>query len=316
MPYSKDELKSELLRCYENEGEVTTELLNSSDTDYPTQMTYYNHFGSLKNAKESAGLIAGHTKSRVLSDIRKCYEENGAVSTELLNSSDDLVNYSVVYSHYGSLPKAVSAVGINWNDAKSNRKYNEVTYSEDELIENLIDCKESEGDTKTSTINSFDGPSSSVYQDRFGSIADARIEAGITESFKGGNNGKVKRLIKEVEIDKDADAHIYVLEIRVNEETAYYVGETKDIEKRIRSHLYRTRIQAWANGPYGKILAPRDKSNELNEIDIESIKYTIPMNKKEDESNIDFRRRRKYKEHHRHLALAMEKDTLEVYGGR
>jgi len=317
MPYSKDELKSELLRCYQNEGRVTTKILNSKDNDYPTQPTYYNYFGSLKNAKKSVGIIAGHTRERVLSDIKKCYNNHGEVSVKALDNDDEFVDYRVVNKHFGSLSKAVESANISWNDARTTlpsepwRKY-----ADDDLIQNLLDCKESEGDTKTSTINNFDGPTSKVYRDRFGSITNAREEAGIVEDFKNGSNGKVKQLLDSIDFSRDANALIYVLRISVNGEPAYYVGETTNIEKRLTSHVYQTKIQSWAHGPHGKILAPREETNNLNEINVDSIEYVIELYQKEDESDIDFRRRRKYKEHHEHLSVAIDKNTLEVYGGR
>lgn len=315
MPYTKDELKSELLKCYENEGEVTTAILNSPDTEYPTQMTYYNHFGSLREAKESVGIIAEYRKKDVLSDIRDCYDKHGEVSTNVLNSDDDLINYSVVYEHYGSLKDAVEDSGILWNEAMRERDYS-FEYTKDELIQNLIDCKEETGNTKTSTIDNFGGPTSQVYRDRFGSLTEARSVAGIKESFKNGRNGKVERLLETVNIDDDADAVVYVLLMDVNGETAYYVGESTNIRKRITSHVYQTKIQAWAHGSNGKILAPREKTNELNEVEVLSIEHTIPLYKDDSESDVDFRRRRKYKEHHEHLSVALDKNTLEVYGGR
>jgi len=316
MPYTKQELKNELLRCYKENGNVSTEILNSTKTDYPTQMTYYNHFGSLKNAKESVGIISGHTRERVLSDIRTCYEKYEEVSTDTLNNDDELVNYQTVYDHFNSISKAVEESGINWEDAKCDVTYNEPEYSEEELIENLMNCKDEQGNTKTTTVNDFGGPTATVYRDRFGSLTEARKIAGIDESFKGGSNGKIHRLLHSVEVDEDSDALIYVLKILVNGEEAYYVGETTNIYSRLQSHVYRTNIQTWANGPYGKILSPREKANEMNEISVESIEYTVPLYQDSDESDIEFRRRRKYKEHHEHLSLAIDKNTLEVYGGR
>jgi len=155
-----------------------------------------------------------------------------------------------------------------------------------------------------------------VYRDVFGSLTEARKKANIEESFKYGRNGRVDRLLDNSDVDYDADATIYVLLISVNGEKAYYVGESTKIRKRLQSHVYQTKIQAWAHGSYGKILAPREKTNELNEVEVESIEYTIPLYRGENESNIDFRRRRKYKEHHEHLSVAIDNETLEVYGGR
>lgn len=313
MPYSDSELKNELLRCYKNEGEVTTEILNSSDNDYPTQMTYYNRFGSLREAKESVGLIAGHSKSRVLSDIEQCYKKYDEVSTEKLDSDDELVNYQVVYKHYGSLSDAVKDAGIQWESAKCEVTYGNTKYTEEELIQNLIDCKEENGNTKTTTVDNFDGPTSQAYKTKFGSLRRARTIAGIEQSF---DHGKVEKMLQESNYEKKSDAVIYVLKINVNGEEAYYVGESTNIKKRLSSHIHRTKIQAWANGPYGKILAPRSKTGKMNEIKIKSIDYTIPLYKQSGESDIEFRRRRKYKEHHEHLSVAIENDTLDVYGGR
>lgn len=317
MPYSKDELKSELLRCYENEEEVTTEILNSPDNDYPTQMTYYNYFGSLKNARESVGIISGHTKERVLSDIRKCYDKHNEVSTKVLDNDDELVDYSTVYQHFGGLSEAVTSAGLEWEDAKRVVTLDiENEYSRDELIQNLIDCNEEEGNTKTSTINNFDGPTSQAYRNRFGSISEARKIAGIEPSFKfARTNGQIDRLLEDIDY-KNSDAVIYVLRMNVNGAKAYYVGESTSFKDRLNTHVYQTKVQSWAHSPHGKILAPRNKTNELNNIEIKSIEYVIPLNQKEDESDINFRRRRKYREHHEHLSVAMEKDTLDVYGGR
>lgn len=313
VPYTEDELISELLRCYENEGSTKSSILNSPETDYPTQMTYQNRFGSLTKAKEIAGIKGGHTRERVIEDIKKCYEQNDAVSIKLLDNTDDLINSSTLYSHYNSLWSATEDAQIEKENASTRSVKNK--YTKSELINNLIECKEEMGDTKTKTVDEYDGPSTQAYRSHFGSIGEARGEANITPNFSTTYKSKhLEEILENVEI-KDADAHIYVLELEVNDETGYYVGESKNIEKRICTHINNTRMQVWANSPHGKILAPAEKTNELNDVTVKSIKYTIPINKAENESSLNFRRRRKFKEHHQQLVVAMEEETLDVYGG-
>jgi hypothetical protein len=315
MGYSKQELKEELLRCYGEQGETSSKTLNDPATDYPTQMTYSNHFGSLTAAKESVGILGGHTRERVLSDIEKCFDKNDNVSVNLLNDSDDFINSSTLYEHFDSLWTAIELADIDVESIKDKKNTQPNVYDREELLSKLQDCYDENGNTKTETVNNFDGcPSSQAYKSRFGSIKSARKEIGISTEFQ---KHKVREKIKNIDgFKKSASAHIYVLELTVNGETAYYVGESTNLEKRLQSHFYNTKIQTWSHGKHGKILSPRTETNKVNDVSVDRVKYVIPMRRKENETANEFRKRRKLKEHHTHLSVAIENKTVEVYGGR
>ena len=296
MPYTKNELQQELLRCYEENCHITSNILNDPNTDYPTQMTYSNHFGTLTDAKESVGIYGGHTRERVIKDIQKCNEQHGTVKLSLLNNDSKLINQSTLYEHFDSLSSAIESSDITVD--KTNEK---PKYSKEELLDMLSSCKEEMGDTKTTTVNEYKGcPSSQTY---------------ITADFK--NSNRVQEIIDSLDaFAESADAHVYVLKLDVNNETAYYVGESTNLHKRLQSHIYEQKIQTWANSSHGKILAPREKTNVVNDVSVNGVEFVIPLYRKDNESDIEFRRRRKYREHHIHLQVAMDKQTLDVYGGR
>lgn len=316
MGYTKQELKDELLRCYEENGHTDSSTLNDKNNDYPTQMTYSNHFGSLTRAKESVGILGGHTRERVLSDVKDCYQKNGNVSISLLQSNNKFINPSTLYKHFDSIWMAIEKSDVNVEDVKVAKSNNRKKYTREQLIELLIECKDQFGNTKSRTINECDYlPSIQSYKTSFGSIKNARREAGISTDFK--NSNKIRNIIDKIKsYDSNADAHVYVLNIEINGETAYYVGETTNLHSRLQTHYYQNNIQCWSNGEYGKILSPRDDTGKSNEFDILSVEYVIPMYQENGESKIEFRRRRKYKEHHEHLSVAIDMDTVEVYGGR
>jgi len=316
MGYTTQELKDELLRCYEENGHTKSSVLNDKNNDYPTQMTYSNHFGSLTEAKRSVGIIAGHTKERVLSDIEKCYNKNGNVSISLLENDDKFINQNTLYHHFDSMWNAIEESNVDIRSIKYAKSKNRKKYTKEQLIDILIECKDRFGNTKSSTINNCDDfPSTQSYKSCFGSIKKAREEADISVDFK--NSNKIQNIIDGIEsYDNNSDAHIYVLNIEINGEPAYYVGETTNLHSRLQTHYYQNNIQCWSNGDHGRVLSPRSDTGESNKFTIISVEYVIPMYKKDNESNIEFRRRRKYKEHHEHLSVAIDNNTFEVYGGR
>jgi hypothetical protein len=311
MGYTRNELVEQLIDCYEENGHTRTTLLNDPSNDYPSQVTYNNHFGTMANAREAAGLYGGHTRKSLLESIEKCFDKHNRVTTTLLNEDEELLNASVLYAHFDTISDAIESSNIN-EDIDSARS----KYTEGELLEGLVSCKNNRGNTKTRTIDNRDGPSSQAYISRFGSLQKAREIADIETTFNTTYSDKVTKWIDSVQYEEDADVHIYVLSISINEEQVYYVGESMDIKSRIQSHLEKCEFRTKTRTRHGERIATRFETNRVNDVEIDSIEYVVPIYRKSGESDIEFRRRRKLIEHHEQLSVAIDKDTLEVYGGR
>jgi hypothetical protein len=311
MGYTKNELIQQLIKCYEENGHTRTTLLNSPNNDYPSQVTYNNHFGSMADAREAAGLYGGHTREKVIESIEKCFDKHSRITTTLLNEDDELLNSSVLYAHFDTISDAIESADINQDVDRVRSKY-----TEEELLDELIRCKEEEGNTKTQTVDSRDGPSSQAYRSKFGSIQSARELAGINCKFNKTYSDKVKKWMENTQYEDNADAHIYVLSISIDGEKAYYIGESQNVTSRIHSHLENPQFTTKNNTKYGEVISTRRETGRVNDIKIEGIEYVIPIYRNDGESDEIFRKRRKYREHHEHLSVAIDKNTLEVYGGR
>jgi len=119
--------------------------------------------------------------------------------------------------------------------------------------------------------------------------------------------------------DKEADHHIYTLRMKriIDDEEYYYVGSTPDVEQRMEIHKRR-------NGDFSKptvsFITGEDvmlgKDHKLSsDIDIRLIDV-YSMYKIEGESKFHFNGRIRQKERVKALEIAIDKNTVNVLGGR
>lgn len=316
MTYSESELLSELKKCYEEHGEASSKILNDSTNDYPTQPTYQNHFGSFSEARMRAGLPRGTPREKVINDIEECFDKYGDVTISLISKDNDLISPNTLYQHFDSIGEAIEQSQVNGSKipTKSDRRKQ---YTEEDLIESLVECHESTGKTDSKTVNEYEHcPSTQPYKDRFGSLDRARIIAEVSRNEITKKSEAVEIVNSTDEYYDDDDAHVYVLTISINDQECYYVGESTSLIERITSHMRSPDIRTYEETTNGKAIVPRKETPKKNSVKIESIEALIPMNKSDGETEIEFRRRRKYKEHETALSMAIEKNTTMVFGGK
>ena len=298
MGYTKDQLLSELHRCYEENGKVSIKLLNDSNTDYPTQPTYANYFGSVTEAKKMVGIKGNTTKEEISDTINYIIESGQDVSLNNLEEND--IRPAQLYSHFESIDEALSFATDKDPDEFYRSKYLSIMEEFDDISYSRIDqCDKL--------------PSHSTVLKYFDNIDEIRTEIGIDvqDSYKE----QAKQLIEDYHphIDYSHDGYIYCYQFTLYDETHFYVGETTNILNRMASHLRRKNIQTKSHSTNGEILCKRGE--ESANIEIDKIYTIIPLQQGESESVEEFTRRRLYEENKLRNVVVMEEDTLNVYGG-
>lgn len=118
MPKLSDaQLIRSLRDCYNTHGEVTTTLLNDSETPYPTQVTYHNRFGGLYDARERAGIPHpdrgapdSYTRARVIKDVSSYLDDHDTLQARDLGAQNGLPSYATVREHFAGLSELLDAV--------------------------------------------------------------------------------------------------------------------------------------------------------------------------------------------------------------
>lgn len=150
--YSEEEIREELIACYEEYGKVTQKILDNSDNDYPTMKTLRNRFGSLNKILKSFDIPINkkskYTKDEIDEHLRACYEKYGEVSVAILNNDDELPARPVISRFYGGLPNALKSLGI-----PAHPNYSEEMYSKKEIDEALNECYNKHGDISSDIFN-------------------------------------------------------------------------------------------------------------------------------------------------------------------
>lgn len=298
MGYTKDQLLSELHRCYEENGEVNIKLLNDSNTDYPTQPTYANYFGSITEAKKMAGIERNTTKREISDTINDIINSNEHISLKKMDEKG--ISAAQLYAHFNSIDDALSFATDEDPDEFYRSKYLSIIEEFDNISYNRIDeCDKL--------------PSHSTVLKYFDNIDEIRTEVGI--DVKDSYKEQAKQLIEDYHphIDYSHDGYIYCYQFSLYDETHFYVGETTNILNRITSHLRRKNIRTKSHSSNGEILCKRGE--ESSNIEINKIETIIPLQQGENESAEEFTRRRLYQENKLRNVIVMEEDTLNVYGG-
>jgi hypothetical protein len=323
---SDDELISELQRCYDNEGSVDGPTLNNTDNEYPTQPTYsYRFDGGLREACEIANIPYGSKESWDRESIIKAgedyFDENGTLFVSDFDKSNKLPPTSVMYDHFESIHNLVEETSFteeireqkrenrkiaNERNAESSRKYE--LSDTDALEDHLWWILKEYGDTKTDTVNDAPGPSVNVYRRIYGSIVEARKEAGMDSfSYRENFEDRIGALPKSY--DENADGYIYVLKIVRDGEEYYYVGMSTRLKKRLNKHsLGKSKVMLHHENKYATM-------EQLNLYPVCVVRIENYY-KNDGEDDADFRDRLKSKEHIVSHQISAAFNTDKILGGR
>lgn len=331
MPYTEQELLEELVRCYNNEGHTLSKTLNDKHNDYPTQMTYQNRFGSLNAAREKAGVPTrkqAQTTDRetFIKQANNMYETYGDIkSTWFKQKSEFKSTYQLYFDSFDELLQQTEY----YDEVKQNRietreriaeeNSKNIGYDDEYLIEHLTEVYKTHGCTSTKTINSIEGPSSGAYVSHFGSLPNAREIADIQDYDIEGE--RLRQLVGDIKniagYDSDADAHIYVVTIKINGNNVYYVGMSSSLRSRLETHMNGApEVSLYEVTEFGNAMLPRNETRSRESASVESVEYVVPMYRESNESNEMFRRRVLERERKESYVVALENNTTDVFGGR
>lgn len=323
---SDDELISELQRCYENEGVVDGPTLNDTSNDYPTQPTYtYRFDGGLREACEIADVPYGKNNSwdreSIVEAAEQHFKENGELFVANFTSNKNLPSTSVLYNNFDSIKDLVEATSMTEEIKTQKREHRKITNEKHASTARKYDSTDKEalenhlwwvmkeyGDTKTETVDKAPGPSSTVYQDVYGSIIDARSAAGIDSlSFNENFSDRIGELPNSY--DESADGYVYVLKMVRHGEEYYYVGMSTRLKERLNTHsLGKSKV----------MLHHENKYEKMKEMDLYPVCVVRIDNyyRKTDEDSDEFRDRLKSEEHIISHQISAAFNTDKVLGGR
>lgn len=323
---SDDELISALQKCYREEGVVDGPTLNDTDNDYPTQPTYsYRFDNGLREACNLADVPYGSKKSwskeRIVEVSEDYFNENGTLLVKDFTKSETLPTTSVLYEHFDSITDLIEETSVTdkiKEQKKENRKINrqessnrEGKYSADDkeaLEDHLWWVMKEYGDTKTDTVDEAPGPSSTTYGRIYGSIIEARKEAGLEDvSYYKNFRDRIGKLPEQY--DADADGYIYVLKMVREGSDYYYVGMSTRLDKRLNTHSRgKSKIMLHQENEYGT----------MKDLGIYPVCVVRVENyyKNSGETDKDFKDRLKSEEHIVSHQISAAFNTDKILGGR
>jgi len=179
--YTDGDVLRHIRECADrHDGKATVELMNN-ESDLITPSVAVERFGSWSEAKEEAGVKADNRadnhRPQEYSDedyyelLRECEEKHGRVTQRIFNDDDSFPSSGAVFKRFGGWDKAKKIAGLNVQSGK---------YSDEELLKQLISCREKYGSCTASNFaadNEFASPE--TVQRRFGSWNEAKEEAGL-----------------------------------------------------------------------------------------------------------------------------------------
>lgn len=323
--WNTDELLQYLRECYEIYGKCTISIINNDDY-FPSSGAYQYHFESFSEAKEQAGLSQyekrasdyyKYTAPELIDALKSCHNEGGSTLYEDILSHDDCPTPAVYTRRFGSLSNAREIADIPEPIVDYNQRTEE--WSSDKLLELLRQFEEQHGDTRTSTLNEYGPPTSAVYINRFGSLETAR-ELADCKRTNYITHERWQEIVGDIEnldgYDSTADGYVYVLQVDLDGEEAYYVGQTVNPIRRLKNYIIGKPRARWnKQTPFGKVSTNRDEYTNIS-CSVVDVLYVVSMYKGEGESEETFRRRRLERERKESFTVALDKNTTNVFGGR
>jgi hypothetical protein len=177
--YTDGDVLRHIRECADrHDGKATVELLNN-ESDLIAPSVAVERFGSWSNAKEEAGVKADNRadnhRPQKYSDedyyelLRECKEKHGSVTQRVFDDDDSFPSSGAVSQRFGGWDKAKKLAGLNVQSGK---------YSDEELLKQLIDCKEKYDSCSASNFAADDEfASPETVQRRFGSWSEAKEKA-------------------------------------------------------------------------------------------------------------------------------------------
>lgn len=122
-----------------------------------------------------------YSDDELLAQIRHCDETHDTCSPRVFNKMEDTASSSLVVRRFGSWSIAKQEAGIQ--DAEQQHIGREKQYSDEDVLRDLRECADRNDGRCTVKLltNEQDLVSPSVAVDRFGSWADAKEEAGLSD---------------------------------------------------------------------------------------------------------------------------------------
>lgn len=177
--YTDGDVLRHIRECADrHDGKATVELLNN-ESDLIAPSVAVERFGSWSEAKEEAGVKADNRadnhRPQEYSDedyyelLRECKEKHGSVTQRVFDDDDSFPSSGAVSQRFGGWDKAKKLAGIKIQSGK---------YADEELLKQLITCKEKYGSCSASNFAADDEfASPETVQRRFGSWDDAKEKA-------------------------------------------------------------------------------------------------------------------------------------------
>jgi len=283
-------------------------------------------FENFEQAKELAGVETYNRNSydyyqysspELIEALKECNKEMGSTLAEDIQEFDKTPSPAVYNRRFGSIVSARDIAGIPQPEVNYERT---VEYTSSEIIDHLKEVHEEVGDTKTETINNVDGPSAQVYRSRFGSLKNAReiAELPVTQYIKNQQWMDIvgDDLNNITGYKNSADAYIYILKLDMRGSDAYYVGQTTNPYKRIKQYITQTPKMKLNKVTENGLAATRREEYENTGTEVVDIEYIISMNKAENETKEMFMDRVIERERRESFTVAIDKNCVNVFGGR
>lgn len=318
------ELLDELERCYNEHGEITYSILNNSSNDFPTQPTYSYRFdnglrGACKKADVSYNVREKYTKEKIVEMANTFFQKNGELGLRNFNNSDELPSSNRLYSHFSGIDELIQETDYTEEIYNRQEELKEIVKEErdkhtkfnqndtDALVEHLWWVAKEYGDAKTKNVDKAPGPSSQTYRSIFGSMPNARKEAGIKDFSNNALEYKIGHIPDNY--DDSADGYVYVIRMIRKGEEYYYVGMSTSLRNRLDSH---------ASGSSKVMLHHENKYDKMSELGLEPHCIVRVENyyQENTESEEEFRNRLKSEEHIVSHQISAAFNTDKVLGGR
>lgn len=181
--YTDGDVLRHIRECADrHDGKATVALMNQ-ESDLIAPSVAVERFGSWTSAKEEAGVKADNRddnhRPQKYSDedyyelLRKCEEKHGEVTQRTFDADDEFPSSGAVAQRFDGWDKAKQLAGLEVSTGK---------YSDEELLKQLVECKDQYGSCTASQFAADDNfASPETVQRRFGSWDQAKKQADMFE---------------------------------------------------------------------------------------------------------------------------------------
>ncbi|MCA1021653.1 homing endonuclease associated repeat-containing protein [Halobacillus litoralis] len=212
--YSKEELIKQLQDYYNNFKKVPTQR-SLKVHGYAGSKSFYNHFGSFKNALKEAGLLdlrkdkhqfcETYTDEEMLNSLRNYMKDKNRIPNhEEMSSSMVSPSVPSYDRRFGSIYKALKIIGYD----KDIQKENDLIESNKEMLDKYIElAKILERTPSSRDIDQYSKQgfcsSMKTYESHFGSLFALQKQSGLTPTVVGRNKTKQEMLEDLTNLSKE-----------------------------------------------------------------------------------------------------------------